>query len=364
MQQEFLRLSEELKELRALVTSKHSPEAAARALAGAARADRFAIGQRQPDGSYRQGVGDRPPCSELRKLPGLEKGWFLSRDPGWWHIQPDGTRQFDLDRCRLKRFTHAEALSCLKNKPMVWIGDSITRYQYMAMAFFLHFGRWPAGLAEWKEHIGIGSVAWEGAWRNWHRFYVDVPAAFNGTEWCDCYRGKLIGNGANNEHRMYYNPETGVKLSFVFQWGKMHIPGHFPPTFDPKKKPGLMYANEAECGCRQPVGSACLPHDNSTTARRPEPDAPVRLQRHADRVLFEPRHAAVAERHEDHSVEHGPDEHVGRERDACLARLRLQLYRGAWRLPCLRHNQRATHVVRSQREERVQHRRNAVRKSA
>ncbi len=190
-----------------------------------------------------------PLCMDLkREFPGLEKGWFLTRDRGRWVRQlSDNTARYELETCVLKRFTAEEARVCLSDRPMLFVGDSVMRYQYVSLVYFLHTGEWPARRDGMRERVGdMGSVVWEGAWKNWARYYVDVPdRVFKGAEWCDCYRGALV-NGTNNENRFYYDPAHGVKVSLVFQFGNASIPAHFPPPFNPALKPGRYYAMEAD----------------------------------------------------------------------------------------------------------------------
>jgi hypothetical protein len=42
----------------------------------------------------------------------------------------------------INELSHAEVLSMLSDKELIIIGDSVTRYQYMNLANFLHTGQW------------------------------------------------------------------------------------------------------------------------------------------------------------------------------------------------------------------------------
>ena len=45
--------------------------------------------------------------------------------------------------CALKRYTAAQVKSCLQSKHLMFIGDSLTRYQYLSLVYFLEHERWP-----------------------------------------------------------------------------------------------------------------------------------------------------------------------------------------------------------------------------
>jgi hypothetical protein len=59
-----------------------------------------------------------------------------------WETAAARTR-LELRHCALRRFTPAEARKCLAGRPLVVIGDSLSRYQYMSLIYFLEFGAYP-----------------------------------------------------------------------------------------------------------------------------------------------------------------------------------------------------------------------------
>jgi hypothetical protein len=89
-----------------------------------------------------------PTCESLMKSPNspVSDGAFLTREttPNIWTLRADGSRELTLPlTCRLKRYTSSEARQCLSNKHLSFIGDSLTRYQYLSLAYFLERGQYP-----------------------------------------------------------------------------------------------------------------------------------------------------------------------------------------------------------------------------
>lgn len=85
-----------------------------------------------------------PTCVELMQqqqplLSSLADGPLLTRKgtPVVWKKRSDGSGELTLPlTCHLKRYTAREAGWCLKNKSILFVGDSLTRYQFTALAFF------------------------------------------------------------------------------------------------------------------------------------------------------------------------------------------------------------------------------------
>eukprot|EP00521_Asterionellopsis_glacialis_P009395 CAMPEP_0195286238 /NCGR_PEP_ID=MMETSP0707-20130614/3760_1 /TAXON_ID=33640 /ORGANISM="Asterionellopsis glacialis, Strain CCMP134" /LENGTH=444 /DNA_ID=CAMNT_0040345847 /DNA_START=318 /DNA_END=1649 /DNA_ORIENTATION=+ len=89
-----------------------------------------------------------PTCDELMQRPftPFADGSFLTRKSTnvVWRMRQDGSRELTLpSTCHLKRYTALEAKQCLKDKKLLFVGDSMTRYQFMALAYFLEHHKWP-----------------------------------------------------------------------------------------------------------------------------------------------------------------------------------------------------------------------------
>lgn len=59
---------------------------------------------------------------------------------GKWYRERNGHFFFELDTCRLRRLSSTAARRCLAGKRLVFLGDSITRFQYLSLAQFLSLG--------------------------------------------------------------------------------------------------------------------------------------------------------------------------------------------------------------------------------
>lgn len=87
-------------------------------------------------------------CEELMRRPGspYADGSFLTRRTTHvsWKLRIDNSRELTLpDTCTLKRYTAPQVKSCLQSKHLMFIGDSLTRYQYLSLVYFLEYERWP-----------------------------------------------------------------------------------------------------------------------------------------------------------------------------------------------------------------------------
>jgi hypothetical protein len=96
----------------------------------------------------RDNPNDLPRCEKLMQNPSspFADGAFLTRKTTQvvWKMRHDGSRELTLPlTCQLKRYTARQAGTCLKNKSLLFIGDSLTRYQYLSLAYFLEHKKWP-----------------------------------------------------------------------------------------------------------------------------------------------------------------------------------------------------------------------------
>lgn len=88
--------------------------------------------------SWKEGVRGLPVCTSEAgwdapyAQPGT-RGRLLRDTAGEIWYEPPG--------CRLHRPTAAEARSCLANKTILILGDSVVRYGYLELAYFLTHGR-------------------------------------------------------------------------------------------------------------------------------------------------------------------------------------------------------------------------------
>jgi len=113
----------------------------------------------------------------------------------------------------------------LTNKEIIFIGDSLMRYQYLNFIGFLHTAQWISR----PTHI-----EYEKAWGDdWERYLKISTLRFGGYEICDCYRNpgnplsreyteaQLKGNfvPGMKENRHYYDPMYNISIKFFFYTG-------------------------------------------------------------------------------------------------------------------------------------------------
>ena len=68
---------------------------------------------------------------------------FLTDSPVTWVRRSDDSRVLHNNNCRLHKYTASQARQCLAHQHVYFTGDSLTRYQYLSLAHFLHTGAYP-----------------------------------------------------------------------------------------------------------------------------------------------------------------------------------------------------------------------------
>ena len=143
--------------------------------------------------------------------------------PGRWYKDRDGEYLYEPDMCRLRRHSAEAARSCLSGKHIAFIGDSVTRYEYLSLVYFLskkqYMERYGASVS------GEPSLVNEKDWDSWDDFFTHgsarVAAAVDAeaTELCDCQRRAEVAN--MREHREFMLHEQGqapVSISYHFSY--------------------------------------------------------------------------------------------------------------------------------------------------
>ena len=147
-----------------------------------------------------------------------------------WVLRSDGSREISLPRtCRLKRYVSSESRRCLAGKRVVFIGDSVTRYQVLSLAYFLETGSFPPrfGLAGSGRPGACGHIDESGAptcdsrpsvciereWESWDEFLRglgggDDGGVFRGRMECQCHDA---GDAKDRVGNMRYVAATDAK---------------------------------------------------------------------------------------------------------------------------------------------------------
>ena len=165
------------------------------------------------------------------KITGEEEGeWVEENRTGFTHLgEPVGKLlRYELLECKLRRISAAKAQNCLAGKRVLFIGDSVMRYQYMSLITYLHTGEWPAPMG------GDMSVCMEHEWarkykkKGWNKYFELAPKRFGGWERCDCINSPE--KQAVVENRFYYNNVSNFGITFLVQRNKP-LSGHLPINF-------------------------------------------------------------------------------------------------------------------------------------
>jgi hypothetical protein len=99
----------------------------------------------------------------------------------------------------------------LANKNIVFVGDSVTRYQYLNLIQYLHSNSWLPGPKP--------SVELENEWGGWKSYHRGSNLRFGCLAICDCYRDQTFHSpkSFSKENRHYYDFNFNIKLSF-YSW--------------------------------------------------------------------------------------------------------------------------------------------------
>lgn len=125
------------------------------------------------------------------------------------HGGRDVPARLTIPGCDLASITPPLARECLRGQHLAFIGDSVTRYQYLNLAQYIQTGNWTPFSAE-----GDALTEDEREWPSWTAWFTATVARLGGNEICDCYR-PLIAVSRCAENRFYYNAVFDVRLTFI-----------------------------------------------------------------------------------------------------------------------------------------------------
>ena len=104
----------------------------------------------------------------------------------------------------------SKIVEALKNKVVVMIGDSLTRYQYLNIVHYLHVGSWSTSKPSYE---------YDREWPSWLDFMKGTNAGLSCMEICDCYRIEN-NNQIIRENRHFFDEGNNISIRY-FSW--------FPP---------------------------------------------------------------------------------------------------------------------------------------
>ena len=130
-------------------------------------------------------------------------------ESGQWSLTPDSALRFDLLRCRLRRPSLCEAQRCLASRPILVLGDSLSRYQYLSLTHFLAHGAWPDALGG---QPGRPSPVVQPEHGTWTDFYRSLDDAYGGRQHCTCFRNDSV----TVERFHFYDAASDVAVRFFY----------------------------------------------------------------------------------------------------------------------------------------------------
>jgi hypothetical protein len=114
---------------------------------------------------------------------------------------------------------------------MLFIGDSLTRFQYISLVYFLHHGRWIDAPATIPHLVRPGDYLdgeLSSEWSPWYQASMDLFAPY---ENCDCYREpRSIDTNYQYicENRYYHDPVRNNTVTYLQALGSAHpMRGHW-----------------------------------------------------------------------------------------------------------------------------------------
>lgn len=119
------------------------------------------------------------------------------------------------------------------NLSLVFVGDSVTRYQYLSLAHFLKHGRWPDPresptlvYSHSYHHPRLGEL-------DWAEFYYQTNRLLQPNEICDCQRHVNF----KLERRYFYDVERNNTVVYINLNGNeptdVKLPGYYFGSYDP-----------------------------------------------------------------------------------------------------------------------------------
>jgi hypothetical protein len=131
-----------------------------------------------------------------------------------WLRTIDRTVEYE-DLVKLK-FSPRYFVEHLANKRIAFIGDSVTRYQYIALVYALSTGHFlNASL--------IPNPVEERTWPSWLSFYAGTLQPM---EWCDCFRDQNHTT-YQNENRYYFDNVRNISIVYLSTLTGLGCFGHW-----------------------------------------------------------------------------------------------------------------------------------------
>lgn len=128
-----------------------------------------------------------------------------------WPVDQSFVKQYANSTFRNNRNDITDMSPIFRNKRIMFIGDSLTRYQYLNLIRYLHSGRW-------SDPLSI-QLCCEKTVENWDEFYARLSLTFGCNHICDCHNWKNDGSSnitGTQENHYYYDPDLNLTISSHF----------------------------------------------------------------------------------------------------------------------------------------------------
>ena len=103
--------------------------------------------------------------------------------------------------------SQADIDSAFKNKHIIIIGDSISRYLYVALVYMLHH-------KHWLESSMLPNPVEERTYESWPIYFGATDGMFYPYHYCDCSREQMY------ENKYYINRDSRFFVSYLLYFGK------------------------------------------------------------------------------------------------------------------------------------------------
>ena len=190
-----------------------------------------------------------PRCDKLMQNPSspFADGAFLTRRTTQvvWKMRHDGSRELTFPHtCRLKRYTALEAGKCLSKKSILFIGDSLTRYMYLSLAYFMERKIWPKRYhatgytpcyqfdehnrtvcSEKSEPNICCEYDWGSGWSGWRKYMQNLGGGTDGGLFHGKMEAKAVRLKQSIEEYQYVSSENDGRttLTLIGEFGQNGI---------------------------------------------------------------------------------------------------------------------------------------------
>lgn len=148
--------------------------------------------------------------------------WFrLCHTQTEWNLNLKNLDQSYLKRYESSKYRNHSIINLvpiLQNKRIMFVGDSLTRYQYLNLIRYLHSGRWTEPFAM--------QLCCEHSFKDWGDFFTEISASFGCNHICDCHHWdvyKKPGNIGTQENHYYYDADLNLTISSHLWYGVVPI---------------------------------------------------------------------------------------------------------------------------------------------